>query len=114
MSGRKDREAHLALSTGSPRHMGLGYRCAADPDRYYGQWKEDQSSRADHEAGLHVCLRSRYRKTGLADRRTAGTSVRCTGRKDVANPALPNEAEAVRASRHELRRPDRFHTGTEG
>ena len=54
----------------------------------------DQGRRADHEAGLGVYVRSRHRRTGLADRGATGAGRRRAGRTDVADAAVPDEAAA--------------------
>ena len=55
-----------------------------------------QGARADHQAGLRLHVRSRHRKTGVADRREAGAAVGCAWREGVADAADSVEAGAVR------------------
>ena len=85
-----------------------------DPGRHHGRWTADQGGRPAEQAGVPLCARPHERRAGLADRRTAGATIGRAGRGDVADAAVPDKAAAVRPSRHQRRRPDRFHPGAAG
>ena len=63
-----------------PRHLGLGAVVAADARRHHRRRQADQGGRAGHQARLHLRLRSRDRRAGLAHRRAARTADRCARR----------------------------------
>ena len=80
-------------------HGTLGLRPARcpEPDRHHGGRPAHQGSGADHQAGLHVRLRPRDRRAGLADRGARGADGhRHRGRGAVADPAVSNPPGAVR------------------
>jgi outer membrane protein assembly factor BamB len=70
-----------------------------------------QVGRSAHEARLRVRLRSRDGTAGVADRGAAGAAVDCAGRKDFADPAIPDQAAGLHAARPYRKRSDRFHAG---
>ncbi len=61
--------------------------------------KADQGGGAGHQAGFHLCVRSRHRKTGVADRGAAGSGFHRARRACVENTAVSNQARAVRYPR---------------
>ena len=71
-----NRHARVALPDRASRLVGLRQPRGAQPARHHRQRRAHQGARAAHQAGLHLHLRSRDRKTGVADRREAGAAVR--------------------------------------
>jgi quinoprotein glucose dehydrogenase len=88
--------------------LGLGHPDRTD-SRRLAEWQK--ACGANYKTEFRLCLRSRNRRTGLADRGTAGTTNRCAGRVDVADTALPDEAGAVRPPGIEPRRSDCLYAG---
>ena len=62
----------VAFPNGPPRALGLRQPGAAEPGDDHGERPADRRRGADHQAGLHVRVRSRDREAGLADRRASG------------------------------------------
>ena len=83
----------------------------ADPRGHHRQRAGDQGDRAADQAGLGVCVRSRHRPAGVADRRASGREGRRAGRVVFADAAVPDQAAGLRASGRVDRRSDRLHAG---
>ena len=62
----------VALPARAPRHLGSRHSVRADPDGSRRRRETGQGRRAADEAELAVCVRSRDRQAGVADRRTPG------------------------------------------
>ena len=73
--------------------------------------KADQGGRAGHEAGFRLCVRSRHRQTGVADRGAAGAGLQRARRARVEDPADSDQAGAVRYPGRARRRSDRSDAG---
>ena len=97
LSRRRDRQTHLAPAVRAPRPVGLRPPRRAQSARRDGRTDgTDQGGRAGHEAGLPVRVRSRDRRTDLADRGAARSSVRRARRARLADAAVPDQAGPVR------------------
>ena len=101
----------LALPADPSRHLGLGQSDGSDLDGPRRRRAPDQSSRADHEAGLGVYVRPRHGRAGLADRGAAGADLGRAGRTDGADAAVSDEAARVRPARARRGRSHRLHAG---
>ena len=58
--------------------------------------KRDQGDRAGDKTGLCLCVRSCHRQAGLADRGAAGAGLQRARRTRIEDPAVPDQARAVR------------------
>ena len=111
----RDRPADVALPGGAPRRLGLRLPGRSQPHRYHRRRPSHQGDRPGEQAGLHLRLRPRHRRAGLADRGTAGRDRhRPRRRRAVADPALPDEAAGVRVPGRHHRRPGRLHARRSG
>ena len=113
---REDRAPHLALPGRPPRHLGLRLPGRAERHRPRGrrQGRAGQGTGRGEQAGVHLRLRSRHRRADLADRGAPGAARRRAGRVVRADPAVPDQAAAVRPAGDDGRRPDRLHAGNCG
>ena len=66
---------------------------------------------AGHQTGVHLRVRSRHRRAGVADRGAGGAVFGGAGRVDLADPALPDEAAALRPPGGHRGGPDRLYPG---
>ena len=82
-----DRQEGLALPARPSRPVGLRPAGRAEPDRHHGGGKADQGGRASHQAGFCLCVRSRHRQTGLADRGAAGAGLQRARRARLEDAA---------------------------
>ena len=69
----------------------------ADSGGHHGQRPRDQGGRAAEQAGVPLCLRSRDRSAGLADRRAARAEGRRAGRVVFADAAISDQAAGLRS-----------------
>ena len=69
---RRDRRAGLALPDRPSRRLGLRHRVRPEPDRHRRRRPADQGRCPGLEDRLHLRLRPRHRRTGVADRGTPG------------------------------------------
>ena len=81
--------------------------------RYHRRWQKDQGCGANHQAGVHLCLRPRDRQAGLAHRGTPRPAVRRARREDLRHAAVPDQAARLRPPGQFARRSDRLHAGTQ-
>ena len=111
---RQDGRAGLALSDGPPRRLGMGHGRSGDPRRDHGRREADRRRHAALEDRLPLRLRSPYRGAGMADRGEG--RARLTGPRGttVADPAISDEAAALRPAGIRGGRPDRLHAGAPG
>ena len=93
---RQHRQAHLALPGDPPRPVGLRLPAGAQaPD--HPQGRQGHPDRGPGlQAGLPLCVRPAQRQADLADRGNAGAADGRAGRADLAHPADPQLAQALR------------------
>ena len=90
------------FQTGASRRVGLGSAHRPHAARYHRARTPHQGRRADHQAGLGLCLRPCDRQAGVAHRGTARAAVRRAGRAHLTHAAasLPSPPPSTaRASR---------------
>ena len=84
----------------------------AQPGHDHRERPADRCGRANHQAGLHLRLRSRDGPAGLADRRTSGADrQQRAGREAVSHAAVSHQAAGVRRSGRLARRRERPDAG---
>ena len=107
---RAHRRAHLAFPGGAPRPVGL--RLPAAPN-VVDITVDGRASRPCHrqQTGVHLRVRPRDRRAGLADRGAPGGAGRHSGRVVRADAAVSDQTAAVRPAGDERRRSDRLHPG---
>ena len=78
-------------------HPDLGLRSflRADPGRHQRRRQGDQGRRLAQQGSVPLCVRSRDRQAGLADRGASRSAVRRARRKDFAHPAFPHQASRL-------------------
>jgi len=81
----------------------------ADARRGEAQRPHDSRGRRDDEDGAGVHLRSRHRRTGVADRGKACAAVGHARREDLGDAAFPDQAAGLYASGGHGKRVDRLH-----
>ena len=86
----------------------------ATPRRDHGRREADRRRHAALEDRLSLRLRSPYRGAGVADRREGRARLAGPGGATVADPAIPDEAAALRPAGIRGGRPDRLHAGAQG
>ena len=110
--GPQDRAAQVALPAGAPPDLGSRHLVGTDPPRRDDRREAAQAGGAAVEADVPLRLRSRHRRTRLADRRDAGPARRRAGRVVRAHAADSHQADAVRpAGPEDPRRDHRLHAG---
>ena len=70
---------------------------AADSRRHQRGRSRDQSGGRCRQTGIPVCVRSRHRSAGVADRGTSGARKRRARREDDPDAALPDQAAGLHA-----------------
>ena len=108
---REDGQARLALPDGPPRRLELRQPRRAAPRRHHGRRAQDPRGGRRHQAGLHLRLQPRDGRARVAHRGAQGPAVGHPGREDLAHPAVPHEARALRAPGDHRERPHRLHAG---
>ena len=115
LSRRGDGQDEVALSDGPSRTVGLRHAGAAESGDHHRERPADRCGRADHQAGIHLRLRSRDRPAGLADRRTPGAGRQQRARREtLSDAAVPHETARVRRSRRVARGRERLDAGDQG
>ena len=92
LRGGADRRARLALPGHPPRHLGLRLRRHAGAGRHHRRRPHDQGDHAGEQAGVHLRVRPRDRRAGLAHRGAPGAAVDRARRTGGADAAVPHEA----------------------
>ncbi len=87
----------------------MGHSDSAHASRRHRGRPGDQGGGAGDEAGVDLRLRSRDRRTGVADRGASCPPVGRARGTDVSHTAVSNQARAVRSTGALVRRPDRLH-----
>ena len=99
-------------------HHGLwdyDFTVAAEPGDDHRQRQADRRRRRGLEAGIHLRLRSRHRRAGVADRGAPGRhDDRRPGRAAVSDAAVSHQAAAVLRTGHLARRCERSDAGDQG
>ena len=111
LRGGADRRARLALPGHSPRHLGLRLRGHAGARRHHRRRAHHQGHHAGEQAGVHLRVRPRDRRAGLAHRGAAGAALHRARRGGGGHAALPHPAAGVRPAGYDRGQPDRPDAG---
>ena len=101
---RRHRKAALVFPDHASRHVGSRRRSRARADRRRAERQEDSGRSRRFQSFADVFPESRNRQVDLSGGRAPGSAKRRAGRAVFAHAALPAEASAARAPRHEARR----------
>ena len=105
---RPHRRARVALPGRAPRAVGLRLHVGAEPHDPERRRPHHRRGRRGVEAGLHLRVRPRHRRAGVAHRGAPRRHRdRRAGRGAVPDPAVPYEAAAVRGAGGLARRRER-------
>ena len=111
---RGNRRQALALPARSPRRLGLLVADAGDADGPRGRRPPHRGGHPTHQAWIRLCVRSRHRAAGLADRGAAGAAKRRSRRAQRRTPAVSNAAASSEPAGRHARRCVRPDSGAEG
>ena len=92
--GRRDGEARLAFSDGSPRPLRLRQPGGADSRRHHGERTPDQGRGPGDQAVVGLRPRSRHGHARLAHRRAAGSGVNGARRARIGTQPVPTRPPA--------------------
>ena len=94
----EDRQTTVALSSDSPRSVGLRPGDLSEAADRQARWPRRRRRRAGEQARLRVRVRPRIRAAALADRRASRPAKRRAGRANLADAAVSDPASALRAA----------------
>ena len=109
--GGGHRPPRVALPARPSRALGLRPAGRAESRRHHGGGPSGPRGRSGHQAGLRLRVRSRDGTPHLAPRGSSGAAVHRPRRKDGGDPAVSDEAGAIRTAGAHSRRRHRLHAG---